>query len=252
MTGRLLARLAAPAKLTWDLAVTGTRGDGWHLLRCEMVTLSLADTLELYDAPTTAVEIRGPDDPVRDTAVSRALAMLGRTARVVVHKAIPVGGGLGGGSADAGAVLRWGGWRDLAAAATVGADVPFCLVGGRALVEGVGEHVSPLPFLARTVTLFFPPFGVPTAAVYRAFDEGHRERGRNELTAAAIAVEPRLRVVLEAVEAATGRPATLAGSGSTVFIEGSADVGPTVPTAAGPVVVKEAHTVPTPIGWPAG
>ena len=74
-----------------------------------------------------------------------------------IDKRIPPGGGLGGGSADAAAVLRWAGVDDLAAAAALGADVPFCLVGGRARVRGIGEVVEPLPFVDRTVTLVMPP-----------------------------------------------------------------------------------------------
>ncbi len=101
----------------------------------------------------------------------RALAACGRRASVRLTKRIPLGGGLGGGSADAAAVLRWAGCADAAVAARLGADVPFCVVGGRARVEGVGERVTPLPFEARDYLLLLPPFGVDTAAVYRAWDE---------------------------------------------------------------------------------
>ena len=69
----------------------------------------------------------------------------GARPRVHVDKRIPHGGGLGGGSADAAAVLRWAGVDDLGAASRLGADVPFCLVGGRARVRGIGEVVEPLP-----------------------------------------------------------------------------------------------------------
>ncbi len=70
--------------------------------------------------------------------------------------------------------------------------MPFCLVGGRARVEGVGERVTPLPFEARDYLLLLPPFGVDTARVYRAWDDDPRDEGPNALTAAALAVEPRL------------------------------------------------------------
>ena len=104
-----------------------------------------------------------------------------------------MGGGLGGGSADAGAILRWAGCRDLDLAASIGADVPFCLVGGRARVEGIGERVAPLDHEERTYLLLLPPFGVDTASVFGAWDAGHREEGVNALTAAALATEPRPR-----------------------------------------------------------
>ena len=81
-----------------------------------------------------------------ENLVRRALAAAGRQAFVRLHKRIPAGAGLGGGSADAAAVLRWAGVTELRVAARLGADVPFCLVGGRARVRGVGEQVDPLPF----------------------------------------------------------------------------------------------------------
>ena len=79
-----------------------------------------------------------------------------------VEKHIPAGAGLGGGSSDAAAILRWAGVDDVELAASLGADVPFCLVGGRARVTGVGEIVEPLPFVARTYTIVTPLFGVST------------------------------------------------------------------------------------------
>ncbi|GIT46560.1 MAG: hypothetical protein Ct9H300mP12_11450 [Acidimicrobiales bacterium] len=145
--------LVAPAKLTLSLRMVGIRDDGYHLVDAEMVTLDLADELEV-SPPAGAegqltIEDRtgglsvpgGPED-----LVTRALHLVGRTADVVVRKAIPAGAGLGGGSADAAAVLRWAGFTDLVAAAGIGADVSFCLVGGRARVSGIGEVSSPFRF----------------------------------------------------------------------------------------------------------
>ncbi len=88
-----------------------------------------------------------------------------------VVKRIPLGGGLGGGSTDAAAVLRWAGCHDLDVARSLGSDVPFSVAGGRALVEATGEKVTPLPFEARSFLLLVPPFGVNTALVYGAWDE---------------------------------------------------------------------------------
>ena len=91
--------------------------------------------------------------------------------------------------------------EELLRAAELGADVPFCLVGGRARVTGIGEVVDPLPFVPLELTLMLPPFGCSTPAVYRAWDElgGPRADGPNDLEPAALAVEPRL-----AESAATG------------------------------------------------
>jgi 4-diphosphocytidyl-2-C-methyl-D-erythritol kinase len=148
--------------------------------------------------------------------------VVGRTAQVRLVKRIPAGAGLGGGSADAAAVLRWAGCHDVAVAASLGADVPFCLLGGRARVTGIGDVLEPLPALDRTFTLLTPPFGVSTPAVYRAWDElgGPTAGGPNDLEPAALVVEPRLAEWRDRLGDATGATPVLAGSGSTWFVEG--------------------------------
>jgi 4-diphosphocytidyl-2-C-methyl-D-erythritol kinase len=154
--------------------------------------------------------------------VTRALELVGRRADVRLHKRIPAGAGLGGGSADAAAILRWAAFTDLERAATIGADVPFCIAGGRARVTGIGEVVEPLAFESRSLTLLIPPFGCSTPAVYRQWDAmggPFGERG-NDLEPAALAVEPRLAAHRDRLGDATGRTPRLAGSGSTWFVEG--------------------------------
>jgi 4-diphosphocytidyl-2-C-methyl-D-erythritol kinase len=210
----------APAKLTLSLRVVGVRADGYHLVDAEMVTLDLADTLTFTDG--NGVVFSGAD-VAADNLVTRALAAVGRVARLAVDKRIPVGAGLGGGSADAAAVLRWAGCHDVDVAARLGADVPFCVVGGRARVKGIGEIVTPLPPVDRTFTLLTPPFGVSTPAVYEAWDSlgGPRADGANDLEPAALAVEPRLAEWRDRLGRATGLQPVLAGSGSTWFVEGA-------------------------------
>jgi 4-diphosphocytidyl-2-C-methyl-D-erythritol kinase len=142
-------RLVAPAKLTLELRITGVRADGYHLIDAEMVSIDLHDVLTVVpDAAGLAAT--GPfaaGVPLDHTnLVAQALALTGRRAHVTIDKQIPHGGGLGGGSTDAAAVLRWAGCDDLDAAARIGADVAFCVVGGRARVRGIGEIVEPLPF----------------------------------------------------------------------------------------------------------
>lgn len=215
----------ALAKLTVSLRVSGVRGDGYHLIEAEMVTLDLADTLHI-DPDGDGLLVRGAtgfDVPAGDdNLVCRALASVGRRAGVVLDKVIPSGAGLGGGSADAAAILRWAGCTDPGVAVRLGADVPFCLMGGRAMVRGVGEHVVPLPFEARTYTLLTPPFGVSTVEVYRAWDRmgGPTAAGPNDLEPAALAVEPRLAEWRDRLGEATGETPTLAGSGGTWFVPG--------------------------------
>ncbi|MGA3148572.1 MAG: 4-(cytidine 5'-diphospho)-2-C-methyl-D-erythritol kinase [Acidimicrobiales bacterium] len=236
-------QLTAPAKLTLSLAVTGVRPDGYHLLESEMVTLDLADTLFIEgraaEEPGNLAISADPSRPTTrwepdaiplgtDNLVARALVAVGRSAEVHIVKLIPPGAGLGGGSTDAAAVLRWAGCTDLTVAASLGADVPFCLTGGRAVVRGIGESVTPLPYEDRRFTLLLLPFGVGTAAVYQAWDRlaGLSDRmagagSGNDLEAAAMLVEPRLGAWRDRFEGLTGRRPRLAGSGSSWFVEGS-------------------------------
>jgi 4-diphosphocytidyl-2-C-methyl-D-erythritol kinase len=220
----LPAVVAAPAKLTLSLRITGLRDDGYHLIDAEMVSLELAD--ELVFGPGSGFEVvegydLGDVDP-HDNLVRRALRAVGRDAHVALRKRIPAGGGLGGGSSNAAAVLRWAGCDDLAVAASLGADVPFCLRGGRARVRGIGEVLEPLPYEARTITLAMPPYGCSTPAVYAAWDEmgGPHAEGPNDLEPAALVVEPRMAAFRDALGDATGETPRLAGSGSTWYAPG--------------------------------
>ncbi|MYG61494.1 MAG: 4-(cytidine 5'-diphospho)-2-C-methyl-D-erythritol kinase [Acidimicrobiales bacterium] len=250
-------RLLAPAKLTLSLRISGTRADGYHIIDAEMVTLDLCDEIIVHPSSQPSVEIvpalaaKGPagattewDIPAdRSNLVIRALELAGRTAHVEVRKRIPPGAGLGGGSADAAAVLRWANrmtavkTADAAAtgsmsrpqthaivtpqqAATLGADVAFCLVGGRARVTGVGEIIELLPFRDQSFVLWMPPVQVDTATVYGTWDElgGPSGPNANDLEPAALAAYPELSAWRDDLEAVTGRTPRLAGSGGTWFI----------------------------------
>jgi 4-diphosphocytidyl-2-C-methyl-D-erythritol kinase len=231
MTIAARAMITAHAKLTLDLRVTGVRDDGFHLIDAEMVSLDLADTLIV--TPTereSTLAIDGPyatgievDD---ENLVLRALALAGQRADVRLTKNIPHGGGLGGGSADAAAVLRWAEFDDMASASRLGADIPFCMVGGRARVRGIGEMVEPMPHADIDITLVIPPFGVSTPLVYKTWDSigGPRHagspQGANDLEPAALVAEPRLLRVRDRISDAAGVAPLLAGSGSTWFLRG--------------------------------
>jgi 4-diphosphocytidyl-2-C-methyl-D-erythritol kinase len=238
--------LLAPAKLTLSLKIVGVRPDCFHELESEMVTVDLADTLTVREGDGLAVTLEAGGAPSRvdaeheagsrsvpvgpDNLVSRALRAVGRRADVELVKRVPPGAGLGGGSADAAAVLRWAGCHDRKVAISLGADVPFCVTGGRALVRGIGEEVESLPYEERAFTLLLLPFGMDTAAVYQAWDrmaatgwsgvEVHRD---NDLEVAAQQVDGRLTRWKEALARASGRTPRLAGSGSTWFVEGTPD-----------------------------
>lgn len=228
MRGSGVVSLEAPAKLTLSLRITGVRDDGYHLIDAEMVTLDFGDRIEI-----------DPDGPVRgrvevvehgerrlaaaDDLVVRALEAAGVDPGVVVHKSIPPGAGLGGGSADAAAVLRWAGVTDPGVAVSLGADVPFCVIGGRARVSGIGEVVEPLSFTESEVTLFTPPVMCSTPVVYRMWDElgGPTGDHGNDLEPAALAVAPELARWRDELAAVSRIRPRLAGSGSTWWVPGA-------------------------------
>jgi len=239
VTGRAggdVAELVAPAKLTLTLRITDVRADGYHLIDAEMVTLDWADTLTI-DPRGSGLTADGPfaeGMPLDDrNLVAKALRFAGREAAVHLHKRIPHGGGLGGGSSDAAAVLRWAGCTDVAAVSALGADVSFCLVGGRARVLGIGEIVEPLPFEPMDITLVIPPLAVSTPAAYRAWDElgMPRAEGPNDLEPAALVVEPQLARWRDRIREAAGVAPVLAGSGATWFLHGHHDVREALPDA---------------------
>lgn len=220
--------LDAPAKLTLSLRITGVRDDGYHLIDAEMVTLDFGDRIEIVaDGPppgqVIVVEHGERRIAERDDLVVKALEAVGADPGVVVHKSIPRGAGLGGGSADAAAVLRWAGVTDPAVAVALGADVPFCVVGGRARVRGIGEVVEPLTFIEQEVTLLTPPVMCSTPLVYRMWDDlgGPTGDNGNDLEPAALAVAPELAEWRDELAAVSGCRPCLAGSGSTWWVPGA-------------------------------
>ena len=219
----------APAKLTLSLRITGVRADGYHEIDAEMTTLDFGDRLEIVEGESgvrmldeAGRELRGVTRPGHNL-VERALALAGRQARVTVHKRIPVGAGLGGGSADAAEVLRWAGITDAERAVSVGGDVAFCVVGGRARVRGMGEIVERLDYIREQYTLLLAPLSCNTAAVYAAWDEleGPAGSNGNDLEAAALRVVPELAAWRDELGDSTGLTPRLAGSGSTWFVAGA-------------------------------
>jgi 4-diphosphocytidyl-2-C-methyl-D-erythritol kinase len=177
--------LFAPAKINLGLRVIGRRPDGYHEIETVFQEISLCDRLEFHGEAQWSLEIRGATlDAGEANFVTRAARLLSRAAgvlcaaRIVLHKEIPVGGGLGGGSSD-GAValiglcrlwgLSWGAKELAPRAAEIGSDCPFFLVGGLAHGSGRGEVIEPLPeCVPGTVVLVIPEFGVSTAWAYAA------------------------------------------------------------------------------------
>lgn len=188
--------VAAPAKLNLGLRIVGVRDDGYHRLESLFVPLDLADRLhfdfggppgvrlELARVPTLPVDAPLPEG--EDNLVVRAARCFYRAAQlearlsIRLDKAVPVGAGLGGGSSDAGAVLRTlaavhegalAPARLLELAADLGADVPFFLRPEASAVRGIGERIAPIArFPGLVLVLANPGQSLATAQVFADFD----------------------------------------------------------------------------------
>jgi 4-diphosphocytidyl-2-C-methyl-D-erythritol kinase len=244
--------MVAPAKLTLTLRVLGTRPDGFHALEALTVMVSApADRIavEGESGPGIRLVVTGADAgvPTGDdnlvVRAARALLPPEDGLRLTLTKVTPVGGGLGGGSADAAAVLRALRMRYrsdaatvAAAAAELGSDVPVCLHGGPVLMRGRGEVLDPVRLTEDLhVAIATPGWPVPTPAVFRAWDElagtGRTRTAEappavahlvaelgNDLEPAAERVEPRLAGFRDAVARVAGTAPMLAGSGSSYWV----------------------------------
>ena len=244
----------APAKLNLCLFVGPARDDGLHELVSVFEPLELADALEVTEAegPGDQVQVDGVEQP---DLTARALAALRDAGwerpplRIEVRKRVPVAAGLGGGSADAAAVLRLargevGGLRGIAAG--LGADVPSQLDPRPCLVGGAGEVVEPLPPLAAHAVVLVPfEQGLGTAEVYAEADRIGSTRGEaelesfrrklrdatvaggfpveggenlvNDLEPAALSLRPEIGDALDALREAGAQRALVTGSGPTAF-----------------------------------
>jgi 4-diphosphocytidyl-2-C-methyl-D-erythritol kinase len=241
------------AKLTLSLRLQRRRADGYHDL--DSLTVSVSQPHDELTVETGAgrdrveLALSGPySDGVtagaENLAARAARKLLDRApdayraggVRIALHKQIPAGAGLGGGSADAAAVLHavdrllaldLSTFELASLGADLGSDVPFCVHGGAAFMRGRGEIIEPTELPGFSVLIAVPPFAIATPPVYRAWDGlGGPRSDRvvvgplgigelvNDLEPAAERVEPRLREFREALERAAGGPAILAGSGS--------------------------------------
>lgn len=250
----------APAKINLGLWVGPRDASGYHPVDTVMQTVALSDQLYLepqdhmlWESPSKDLPMDGKNLIVRAYAWCRD--NLGALPPIYgrLNKVIPVGAGLGGGSSDAAAVIRWAikqvGNVDFAhviqASRALGMDVPFFIRGGTARAEGYGEGLSPVaPAISAGVVLANPGIFLSTARVYKAYDRVGRASdaspsarvlealmaGRlpdahdlaNDLEAPAFHVLPALRAFkAQLVEAAEGAPVAMSGSGPTYFILGT-------------------------------
>ena len=270
----------AYAKVNLSLRVRAQGGDGMHPIHSLTQSVGWADEMSLDLDEEDIFRLRGADLVAdEDNLAWRAVAAMRSGPRPAVRleldKSIAVSAGLGGGSADAarGLVLGaelFGGSPEaaLAAAPDLGADVPFCLSGGIAVLGGVGEEVTPLQFADDFVmAIVVPPFQLATPAVYRRWDEldgptgvgvearhlptslrEHAPLG-NDLQPAAVDLAPELGDWITDIAEAWGQPVAMSGSGPSLFsIFGSMDEA----SEALEVVTGARSTVavrPTPVGW---
>ncbi len=217
----------AYAKLNLALHVRAREADGYHRIETIFAFCEDGDLLVAAAADEPSLTLTGPfaaalGDPA-DNLVMRAVRAVGVTAALTLDKRLPVAAGLGGGSADAAAVLRmFGGSMEIAA--SLGADVPACLFSRTARGEGRGDRVSPAEIegLSGTpVLLVNPGVALSTAAVFAAWDGvdrgplGYWQAGRNDLEPAAIRLVPEIADVLRSLAGA--RVARMSGSGATCF-----------------------------------
>ncbi len=200
--------LTAPAKLNLTLDVLGRREDGYHEMRMVMTSVSLADEVTLTLEPGEGISLSTdlgflPTDN-KNLAVIAAQRLQKATGadwgKLTIHlrKRIPVCAGTAGGSSDAAAVLR--GLNRLAGLGLsgeelakigecVGADVPYCVLGGTALAEGVGEKLTPLPALPKCwAVLVKPGFSVSTPELFAQLD-GQKLHGRPDTAGMMSALE---------------------------------------------------------------
>ena len=186
-------KLRAPAKLNFSIDIVGVREDGYHLMKMIMQTVDLCDTITIEKNQQMSMKIHCKGlvlDSEKDNIAYKSaehffnvMGIVDRGVSISIEKQIPSGAGMGGGSADGAAVLV--GLNILYEAnlsedelmkigEQVGADIPFCIYGGTALVEGIGEKVTPISdFPHCHIVVAKPSVSVNTKAAFRAYDDGN-------------------------------------------------------------------------------
>lgn len=248
----------AYAKINWALNVLGTREDGYHLLDMLVQRLGLHDDLYFTPSDQVSLFVKGLSDlgPMEKNLAYHAAMLLRRAAklqkgvRIELDKHIPVQAGLGGGSADAAAVLlglnqfwnlQWSSERLSELGKQLGADVPLCLWQGLMRVQGIGEKVQVLHTGPSIPLLILKPMeGLSTKIVFDRFDKQDpppppadidraakaltqndlsslQENCRNQLQETAINLLPDIQVAMDALRTNGASFALMSGAGSSVF-----------------------------------
>ncbi|MEQ6248878.1 4-(cytidine 5'-diphospho)-2-C-methyl-D-erythritol kinase [Sulfitobacter sp. HNIBRBA3233] len=231
--------IAAPAKVNLTLHVTGQRADGYHLLDSLVVFADVGDRLRFADGDMR-ITVTGPfaEGVPRDARnlVWQAAELAGWQGHITLEKNLPHGAGIGGGSADAAAVLRQFGGHE--GALTLGADVPVCLSPAAQRMRGIGEVCTPAPPLPDfEMVLVNPGVAVPTGPVFAALASKDNPPmpqilpqwsgfedfcawladQRNDLEPPARRLVPEIGTALSRLDAAGARLSRMSGSGATCF-----------------------------------
>jgi 4-diphosphocytidyl-2-C-methyl-D-erythritol kinase len=247
--------LSAAAKVNLALEVLGRRADGYHEIASVMQGVELSDRIALEDVASLELRTTAPGVPtdasnlaLRAAVLLREAAGIARGVRITLDKRIPVAAGLGGGSADAAAVLlglnrlwglRWPIARLTEVAVRLGMDVPFFLRGGAGFATGRGETLDRMRGMALALVLVNPRYASSTAEAYgrltpAVYTDGARARAMaaalrtkrvervagnlyNALEAAVVPVQPEIGRMKAALLAAGALGALMSGSGPTVF-----------------------------------
>ncbi|WP_068808739.1 4-(cytidine 5'-diphospho)-2-C-methyl-D-erythritol kinase [Thauera phenolivorans] len=242
---RRLGACPAPAKLNLFLHVVGRRADGYHLLQTAFRLLDWGDTLDFALREDGRIvrtsELAGV--PADSDLVVRAARLLQETggsrfgADIAVHKVLPMGGGIGGGSSDAATTLIALNhlWRTglsrielQTLALRLGADVPVFVFGRDAFAEGVGERLQPLDLPPAWYVVVAPGVSIPTAEIFSAPDltrnsplikmpDFAASTTRNDLQAVACKRYPEVAQAIDWL--GQHAPARMTGTGSCVFAE---------------------------------
>ncbi len=246
-----MIQLLSFAKINLGLEITGKRKNGYHTLRTVFQTIDLCDEMELRETPEPRVRLTGDNPRIAwddRNLIARACRLVyenypqRKGFDITVRKKIPPGSGLGGGSGNAAVILLFlnqyfslgiplAGLIEMAAG--LGADVPFFLLGGTALGEGIGEKLTPLPGIApRPVALFTPALPVSTSLAFSRFHltkarnpskiELFLRRGdfsllENDLEKATFEIFPELREIKGRMLQGGCELVQMTGSGSAVF-----------------------------------
>lgn len=243
--------ITAPAKINLFLHITGKREDGYHLLQSLVVFANIGDEVTIEESDSFSLTIENnPNLPTDENnlitqAVRKVADVLYRepNVKITVQKNIPVGAGLGGGSADAAAAIKallslWD--KELSneklnrILIELGADIPVCYHGKSSLVEGIGEIINPLPaFPPIPAVLVHPDIFCETAKVFKNYSGNFSDpvsipdtfddiiflqEQRNDLAQAACTIVPEIQNTLDIINSQDGcKLSRISGSGSACF-----------------------------------